>query len=468
MYSIFLFNPPSFDNRSFTREGRCTQESGVWATLWPPVSLTTASAILEKDEHQIQVVDFPAKGWGVHHLIKIIQKQQPDFAIWNTGTPTLSSDLQLAKLIKIYSPLTITGVIGTHVTVNPAEALEQSSLDIVIRGEPELIIQNICRHEKNQWETINGISYRKQETGKIYHNPAERLLPADTIPAPAWHHLDIKPYRLPLKGNPFLMVTPVRGCPYRCSFCTAPIYYGKKLRKRPIENVIHEIEVNISRHKINDFFIWADTFTVDRNYVKKFCQAIINRGFRVSWTCNSRVDTIDPETLFLMKKAGLWMISFGLESGNDKILASTGKDIRVEQSVAAVSIAHQLGIKVAGHFIFGLPGETEKTMEETLKLALELPMDIAQFYVASPFPGTRLYEEALRNGWLRLNARPSQEYATMDLPGLPSQKVNDFRRLSYKKFYSRPKIFLKLLSMTRWQMVPDFPVHVKRFLKWTS
>lgn len=468
MYSIFLFNPPSFDNRAFTREGRCTQESGVWATLWPPVSLTTASAILETDGHQIQVIDFPAKVWGIDQLIKIIRKQQPDFAIWNTGTPSLSSDLHLAKLIKSHSPLTVTGVIGTHVTVNPDDALERSSLDIVIRGEPEPIIQNICRHEKHQWETINGISYRKQKDGGIYHNPAAMLLTADAIPAPAWHHLDIKPYRLPLKGKPFLMVTPIRGCPYRCSFCTAPIYYGGKLRKRPIKNVIHEIEENISRHRVNDFFIWADTFTADVNYVKEFCRTIINRGLRLSWTCNSRVDTIDHETLSLMKKAGLWMISFGLESGNDKILASTGKGICVEQSVAAVSMAHNVGIKVAGHFIFGLPGETEKTMEETLKLALELPMDIAQFYVASPFPGTRLYEEALQNGWLRLNANPSQDHATMELPGLPSHKVNDFRHMSYKKFYSRPKTFLKLLSMTRRQMVTDLPIHIKRFLKWAS
>ena len=463
---IFLFNPPGPQGRAYIREGRCTQEVGVWTTQWPPVSLATAAAMLEKDGHQVRVIDFAAYGLDTLSLREVVKKEQPDFAFWNTGTPTIHFDLSLAGLIKKNAPGTVTGVIGTHVTVLPEKALEEPCVDIVIRGEPEQIISNICRKEGRNLGAICGISWRDAKDGQIHHNPAEPFLDPEVIPPPAWYTLDISFYRLPLKGRSFLIVAPTRGCPYSCNFCTAPIYYGRKLRKRPIKNVVDEIAENVSRYKIREFFIWADTFTADRDYVRQFCQAIMESNLRISWTCNSRVDTIDNKTLALMRKAGLWMISFGLESGNDEVLTMTGKGITVAQSRAAVLMAHQMGVKVAGHFVFGLPGETEKTMAETLRLALNLPLDIAQFYVAAPFPGTRLYEEAVKNGWLTSDANLSQDHAFMELPGLPAGRVNAFRRMAYRRFYTRPRALGRLLSMLEWGAIGHFSINLKRFLKY--
>ncbi|MFA4917102.1 MAG: radical SAM protein [Syntrophales bacterium] len=465
---VFLFNPPGPRDKAYTREGRCTQEAGVWATQWPPVSLTTAAALLEKDGHQVMVTDLPASGLDKTSLEVLVKKYQPDFVFWNTGTPTLDFDLSLAGLIKRTAPKAITGVIGTHVTVLPEKALQKPFVDIIIRHEPEQIIRNICRNEGPNRQSIPGISWRDPKDGRIHHNPDEPFWDPEEIPPPAWHTLDISPYRLPLKGRPFLIVAPVRGCPYSCNFCTAPVYYGRKLRKRPIRNVLDEIEENVSRYKIREFFIWADTFTADRDYVKQFCRAIMERNLRISWTCNSRVDTVDSETLALMKEAGLWMISFGLESGNDKVLAMTGKGITVAQSKAAVMMAHRTGLKVAGHFILGLPGETEETMAETLALALNLPLDIAQFYVATPFPGTKLYEEAIKGGWLpsELDPNLSQDRAFMELPGLSTEKVNSFRRMAYKKFYIRPGILFGLLSMLEWGAISHFSLNLRRFLRY--
>ena len=466
---IFLFNPPGPHGRGYIREGRCTQETGAWATQWPPVSLATAAAMLDEDGHEVNVVDFPAMGLDVSALIEVIRKRRPDIAIWNTGTPTLPFDLHLADLVRKESPDTITGVIGTHVTIHPDEALREPALDLVIRGEPEKIIRNLCKNAGSGWETIRGLSYRHRNDNGIRHNPPEEFLAPDAIPRPAWHSLDISPYRLPLKGRPFLIVAPVRGCPYSCSFCTAPIYYGNKLRERPIDYVMDEIEENVSRYGVREFFIWADTFTVNRNYVIRFCRAIRERNLQVSWTCNSRVDTVDKELLDVMKEAGLWMISFGLESGNDDVLDLAEKKISVAQSKKAVITANRAGVKVAGHFIFGLPGETEKTMEQTLSLALSLPLDIAQFYVAAPFPGTKLFDEALRHGWLKSRDRAhfcSQNDAVMELPGLPSARVNAFRRYAYRKFYSRPRAVLNLLSMVEPGARKQITGNVRRFLKW--
>lgn len=468
MAKVFLFNPPDPQAKGFTREGRCTQEAGVWATQWPPVSLATIAAFLERDHHEVGVVDFPAAGLNAATLIEMIGEKRPDFAIWATGTPTIGSDLGLARDIKEASPGTITGVLGTHVSALPEEALKHASIDVVVRREPEQPVRNLCLQRAQKWDSVKGISFRDPVSGKIHHNPDENFLPPEDIPFPAWHYFDRRHYRVPISGRPFLIVAPIRGCPYPCNFCTAPIYYGKRLRKRSVKNVVDEIEADTSRYGVRDFFVWADTFTADREYVKLFCGEIISRGLNISWTCNSRVDTIDRDTLVLMKRAGLWMISFGLESGNDDILKRTGKNILVEQSRAAVDLAHRLGLKTSGHFILGLPGETEKGMEETLALALDLPLDIAQFYAAAPFPGTGLYDEALKNAWLRPGTPFSQSHPVMDLPGLPAQKVEAFRKYAYKRFYLRPGTMLKLLAMVEPGLIKNVGANMKRFLRWAT
>lgn len=290
----------------------------------------------------------------------------------------------------------------------------------------------------------------------------------ENIPSPAWGYLDMLPYRLPLKGTPFLMVAPVRGCPYSCSFCTAPLYYGRKLRKRPVETVVNEMEDGLHRFGVRDFFVWADTFTADKDYVEKFSRMVISRKLDIAWTCNSRVDTLDSKMLTLMKKAGLWMISFGLESGNDDVLKRSGKHITVKQSKVAVSMAHDLGIKTSGHFILGLPGETHDSMKDTLALSLDLPLDIAQFYAAAPFPGTRLFEEATSEGWLNQDVPFSQACSTMALPDLPARQVDLFRRHAYRSFYGRSKAVLKILAMVEPRAVRYILRSLLQFLSWTK
>jgi len=359
-------------------------------------------------------------------------------------------------------------VMGTHVSSETEPVFSVREIDIVIRREPEQIIRNLCRKTKDQWAEVDGISYRASSNGTIQHNPDAGFLPPEAIPFPAWHLLDLNAYRLPLKGRRFLTVAPNRGCPFNCNFCTAQIYYGKKLRKRPVNRVVSEIEHNISRYQITDFFIWADTFTADRDHVHAFCSEIISRKLDILWTCNSRVDTVDRELLALMKKAGLWMISFGLESGDERILLRTGKRITPAQSKKAVACCHELGIKTSGHYILGLPGETRATMEKSLNFALDLPLDIVQFYTAAPFPGTGLYQEAVDRGWLDNSAPHSQSQAVMELPGLPSQEVDAFRRLAYRKFYLRREAVERLLKMVEAAAIRNIFANLKGFFQWAK
>ncbi|MFZ4438260.1 MAG: B12-binding domain-containing radical SAM protein [Syntrophales bacterium] len=506
---ILLFNPPAPSGRGYTREGRCTQEAGVWGTQWPPLSLATAAAMLRDDGHRVTLRDYPAAGLGVDALAADLRALSPTLAIWSTGTPTLVFDLGLARLVRDNAPEAVTAILGTHVSVRPEEALTEKALDIVIRGEPEGVIRDLCqvgmvesndgtpanagsgggegryRKSLSRCAATRGISWGGADGNTICHNPDAQPLDPDAIPAPDWDGLDLDRYRLPLKGRRFLIVAPVRGCPWRCTFCTAPLYYGHRLRRRPVERVVEEIADNVARFGIREYFIWADTFTADRSYVRELCRTILARGLKVSWTCNSRVDTIDEETLAIMKEAGLWMISYGIESANDAILASSGKGITAAQSRAAVEMAHRLAIRTAGHFIFGLPGENKVTMAETLAFALSLPLDIAQFYAAAPFPGTALYDEAVAKGWLRDGNRgpvskpaapsfsapafppaASQSSATMALPGLSAEEVDAFRRYAFRRFYLRPAAAARVISMAEPGAVAGLTPLLRRFLRW--
>jgi len=463
-----LLNPPHPKGKGFTREGRCTQESGAWATQWPPLSLATCARVVERDGHNLRVIDCPAVGVDRSSLAAMIKQIQPDFVFWNTATPTLKDDLALAETVRKAAPHAVTGVYGTHVTVLPEVALQSPCIDAVIRGEPEQTTRELCACQDGQITGVQGISYKHRRDGKLHHNPDRGFLPPEDIPSPAWYHLDTRPYRLPISGKRFLIIAPIRGCPFDCSFCTASVYYGKKLRKRPIQNVVDEIEENIRRFKVRDFLVWADTFTANRKYIEDFCHEILGRALKIFWTCNSRVDTVDKNLLSLMKQAGLWMISFGLESGNIEILKRTRKKIDLETSEIAVTAAHQLGIRVSGHFMLGLPGETEKTLQETLDFALGLPLDIAQFYAAAPFPGTEMYEDAVQNNWLRADSGFSQSQACMDLPGLPAHRVDAFRRRAFRAFYMRPRILRGLLAMARPGTIRNAGRELKRCGKWAG
>jgi len=273
-----------------------------------------------------------------------------------------------------------------------------------------------------------------------------------------------------MKGRQFLIIAPQRGCPFSCSFCTCQTYYGKVLRKRTAGHVIAEIEYDINQYNVRDFFFWAETFVVDKGCVEDLCRAILEKGLNISWTCNSRIDIVDRQLLNLMARAGCWMISYGIESGEQRVLDKAGKGTRVEQAFAAVQLAKMAGIKTAGHFIFGLPGETQQSMEKTIRLSGDLGLDIAQFYSAVPFPGSRLYETAEKEGWIRdpdFN-RFSQNQAVMELPQVSARMVNRCRSRAFKKYYYNPSAWYRIFTMLEYKGIKNALKTVLDFRQWTG
>ena len=323
---IFLLNPTGPNGRAFTREGRCTQAAGVWGTTWPPLSLATCAALLDQAGHRVRVLDAAVTDPTGRVTKHVLREFAPDLVAWTTGTPTMVSDLSLGKRIKRLLPQAFTCVLGTHASALPEEALAFGGVDAVVRGEPEGPLSALAAAGLQDLQTIDGLSFLQRPEGEIAHNPSAVPLEVSRIPAPAWHLLDVRAYRLPLKGRPFLMTAPIRGCPYACSFCTAPLYYGPAASKAPGGACLDEIEANVVEHGVRDLFIWAEHLsrpTAPTSWT--FAMECWSGASTSPWTCNSRVDTVDLDMLIRMHRAGCWMISFGLESGSQAILDRCGK-----------------------------------------------------------------------------------------------------------------------------------------------
>lgn len=458
---VLLFNPATPSGERFVREGRCMHQSDLWGTLWPPLSLATIAGALRQDRHQVSVIDAPARALSYDSLVRLLQEIRPDISLWSVATPTYASDLAYARELKELGSMT--AVFGTHPSAL-AEQLIRSTpeLDFIIRGEPEIPARELL---KNLSHLVPGISFRDDRGGATHNPPPDLPDSLDYLPLPAWDLVEHSDYRLPFTNRPFLMMTPVRGCPYLCTFCTTPTYYGRKPRRMSVPRALEELlYINYSLG-VRDVFFWSDTFTLDKGYVVELCEAMLGESLYIRWYCNSRVDTVDLELLKLMKRAGCRVISFGIESANLDVLKKVRKGITPEQTEKAVRDARQAGLTVVGHFIFGLPGETPQSAEQTIRFALDLPLHFAQFYCLAPFPGSALYEE-IGEGLDLPYARIRQDTATLELPGLPPGEIERYRVRAYRRFYLRPIAFVRVFPLIASANVESLLRTLKYFAEW--
>lgn len=445
---VLLLNPPAPVPQ--TREGRCTQMRGFWQTTWPPLSLAMLAAVLRDAGHDPVGMDCAQTATTARTAAERAAAERFDAALWAVGNVTPADDLALAKHLKEAVPGVRTAVFGTFPTALQSPVFARApELDAILAGEPEASAPALL----DMWAAGGstpppGVAVRGQHTNAA----AAFTQDLDRLPLPAWERIEGGPYRLPLSGRPFLMVATGRGCPHACSFCTTRAYYGTRLRKRAPERIVDELEHNLHEFGVRDFLFWADTFTLDRRHVLDLCEAITRRRLAVQWACNSRIDSVDEAMLAAMRRAGCWMVSFGIESANEQILRNAGKRIGPDRVRPVLEAASREGLVCSGHFILGLPGETRATAEATIAFACGLPVQFAQFYAAAPWPGSRLYAQARGEGrmapedaWRGL----SQEDARISVCELPAHEVQAFVAAAYRRFYRRPETWLAALRQLR-------------------
>ncbi len=495
---ILLVNPPTPDRaiwiRSQHRVGRRSREN----MIWPQMELAQMAAMLMPD-YTVEIIDANALRMSWPEFEAKLKELRPRFYLTQVTAPTLTNDMYGAFLARGLGAITIG--FGTHVTPMPRETLEQfPALDFVLRGEPELTLRELMdtimaangiwhvNEEKlvradgkpadetghlaymmkdadpmwspawsmaitdeppsddrmhvtaSQLAAVRGLAWRRGgEVVVNWDRPFIRNL--DDLPIPAHHMLPFDKYRIPAIKGPYTFIVTSRGCTAGCKYCIKHVSYQYSIRLRSPENIMQELRV-LKNLGVKHVHMYADLFTVNRDQVMKLCQLMIQEQLGLTWTCNSRVDYVDEEMLKLMGQSGCTYISWGIESANEQILKKAAKGYRLEQAPRALKWAHAAKIKNWGYFIIGLPGETTETIQQTIKFAKELPLDIALFHVAAPYPGTPFFFEVLENNWFRPGTQWEQvdmdKSTVLDYQGLTAEELEYWQKRAFREWAFRP------------------------------
>lgn len=435
----------------FIREDRCQTPIKNLKTisLRPPMDLLHSMASFEAAGCECRLLDYPAEDRGWDTLERELREFAPDILLLSITTPSLPDDMAAAKLAKKVDPSILTVAKGAHFNVHDCATLKQyPDLDMALRGEYEETCAELAAGKP--YEEILGITYRNSE-GKVVKNADRPLIKElDALPYPARHLANNALYTRPDTGVKQTTIVTNRGCPFHCIYCLANQVSGTRNRYRSVENVMGEIRECVEKHDIRSFLFRSDLFTQNKKWVTRLCEAILDSGLEIDWACNSRVDTLSPEVLGWMKKAGCWIIAFGVESGDQQTLDRIDKSAKVEDSYQAIRWTREAGIKSSVYLLMGLPWETRESAKELEAYALRLDPDILEIFYAYPFPGTPLYELCVKEGLIEDGDIPKQAYDGPAMPGLylTADEMKNMRRKVMRGFYLRPsKIYRTFRSV---------------------
>lgn len=429
------------------------RDGNVWrdvASVMPPLGLAWMAACLERAGHEARILDAHAERLDFERVRTRLRDLGTFDIVGITATTALITNaLEIARIVKEETPDSRIVLGGVHPTIAPGEALEEPAVDLVVRGEGEETIVEIA--EGRDLATIAGVSFRRD--GEIVHNEDRPLIEdLDSLPAPAYHLLPMQRYH-PAVGAyqrlPGSSILATRGCPGRCTFCYR--IFGHKLRARSGRKVAEEARLLHDRYGIREISFYDDTFTAFRKEVHAFCDVLDEFGLDLTWSCFSRVDTINEEMLVRMKEAGCHQIMFGIETASAEILKNIHKRTDLSKAEEAVRLAKKVGIDVRAAFMLGNPGETVETMEETLQFALRLNPEYAVFNITTPYPGTEMFDWADENGHLLTRDWERYDLAqpVMELPTVSNETVQAFYRQAHRRFYLRPKYVLSRVARLR-------------------
>jgi radical SAM superfamily enzyme YgiQ (UPF0313 family) len=371
-------------------------------------------------------------------------KRQPDIVGITSTTLTYKSGLKIAKIAKEVCPNCLTVMGGPHVTFWDYEALQECpELDVVVRREGEnTLLELVQRVEADEgFQDVLGITYRKK--GKTVRNPDRPYIEnLDELPFPARHLWPMERLR---EYEDILYLAASRGCVYWCEFCSTVRMHGRKYRMRSTKNVVDELEFLHKTYGVNKFTFCDDAFTVDQARTQELCREIMKRGLKITWNCGTRVDMLTKELLFKMKEAGCISMWFGVESGSQQVLDAMKKGISPELTTQVFGWVMEVGLKPVPNVILGFPGETMKSAWETIKFVEKISPDDVGFYnVATPFPGTPMYDSVKENGWLRVTDFDKYDTTTpiFETPWLSLRELGKLREAAFHHFYLRPGYFL--------------------------
>jgi anaerobic magnesium-protoporphyrin IX monomethyl ester cyclase len=446
---VFFVVPPT---GLYIREDRCQTpiEEMKTIALRPPIDLMYSAGSTEAAGCECRLADYPAERRGWKELEADIREFQPDVIMLSITTPSLHKDVEAARRAKELKPGIVTVAKGAHFHVLDRESMElYPMLDCVIRGEYEITASEIGLGKP--MEEILGITWRNSDGTVVRNGDRPFIDNLDTVPFPARHLVRNELYFRPDTLEAQTTIVTNRGCPHSCIYCLAPIVSGKKNRYRSTDNVVAELRECVERIGIRNFLFRSDLFTQNKKWVVELCQKIVESGLKINWASNSRVDCINTEMLEWMRKAGCWIIAFGVESGNAETLELIKKKATVDQAREAVRLCRETGVKSSIYLLMGLPWDTPEKLQDNVNLAKEIQPDFVEIFYSYPFPGTELHRIATEKGLIQLGEIPEEAYANPAMGGLYMTKEDlaNWRRKSLRTIYLQPRYILRTLRNAR-------------------
>lgn len=427
-----------------------------------PLGILHIAALLRANGVEVKAIDADIEGLTVEQMTERILATSPDLVGLSLMTPQLIPSLQLSVALKQAQPRLPIVLGGAHVDSTHGDVLTMSdSFDIAVNGEGEYTMLDIVRRLQQQpdapiYEAIAGVpnTIYRDAVGSIVVSPSRPFLPTlDDLPSVDYDLLDVRRYSIPtMNGRYVLSMMLSRGCPFKCTFCDAPITMGKKLRFWSLDRIIRDIRFNVEKYGCTNFVFKDSTFTANKKWAHEFCDALIASGLKIKWRCNTRVNLVPAPLLEKMRDAGCFVINFGVESGNPAILKTIEKETKIEDVYDAHRRCRQLGIRTYATFLMGNPGETDATARETIDVAKGIRPNLAMFFVNTAYPGTPLYDQAVGQGlvepewWKKQEWDPRKNSAFqarwgwtscggLKIPGFDAER---WQRRATREFYLRP------------------------------
>lgn len=432
----------------------------------PIISLASIAGSL-KSIADTKIIDFDIVESGHLSLLrKEIYSFKPDLVGITATTPVFPSLLEIARRIKQINLDILVVAGGVHVTTYPQDALDSPDIDIVVVGEADFFIRDFIQ-SKNRL-SLKG-AYFKYKGSTVFNEKSTLIEDLDALPYPDWSLYDLKKYRasrLIERRSPGGLLETSRGCPFLCTYCNKKTF-STLWRKKSVNRVISEFQY-MKGAGFKEIHIEDDGFTTDINRAKEICRQLIRVKNDIPWTLINgiRVDRVDEELFGLFKQAGCYQVAFGIESGDDEILKKIKKGITVKQIEKAIRMAYKAGLETFGFFMFGLPGETEESMQKTIDLALKLPLTISKFGITIPYPGTVLFDELDAQG--RILHKNWKDYLLHNTKAciythanLSWDTILSYYKKAYRRFYFRPwqfyvQIIGSLKNNTLWDKLSYF------------
>lgn len=415
------------------------QRKGKWEiqkVCRTPTNLALIAAYVRQDGHEPKIVDLDIEGGTLEEIARLILANDPQVIGITCLTPRFPITMDIVVECKRINPEIIAVIGGPHVTGLPEYVLKDSVVDYAVVGEgEEAFLELINKFAAGKpVDQVANLIYRHNGTVKI--NPVRPFIAdLDALPFPAWDLLKLDHYVDPAfyKG-PHLGLMSARGCPFNCYFCASRVVWGRRVRHRSPANMIAEIEEAIGKYRIREFMFYDDTFTLHRNHILEFCEAVIDRRLDIRFYAQVRVDTIDVEIAKKLKAAGCFAVAIGVESGNEQLLKTMGKNLTKEQIRAGCKVLKTAKMPFLASYIIGHPGDTHETIRQTLDFANELDADQSKFLIATPYPGTRFFEMSVERGIIpKEGAENLGDHTYFQHVAANLSKVSDADLLAYQQ-----------------------------------